>query len=74
MPEINHDHLMSEIKNLKLSDQLRILEEIAALIRRNTRGADQMRSITELRGKGKDIWKNINVKNYLAEERSSWTG
>lgn len=74
MTEINHDHLISEIKNLKLSDQLRILEEVAALIRRSSRGSDQMRNITELRGKGKDIWKNINVKDYLAEERSSWTG
>jgi hypothetical protein len=28
----------------------------------------------ELKGRGKDIWKDLNLKDYLNEERSSWTG
>jgi hypothetical protein len=28
----------------------------------------------ELKGKGKDIWKGLNVKAYIDEERSSWNG
>ena len=74
MTEIKHEHLISEIKNLKLADQLRLLEEVAALIRRKSGESDRYRSIMELKGRGKDIWKDLNLKDYLNEERSSWTG
>lgn len=73
MPVKNYNHLISEIKSLNLSDQLRLLEQMAAIIRKQT-GAEHTRSILELKGKGKDIWKGLNVKAYLDEERSSWNG
>ena len=73
MPEVNYNKVMSEIKNLNLSDQLRLLEEMAMLIRKKT-SITKPRSILELKGKGKDIWKGLNVKKYLDEERSSWNG
>ena len=74
MAEIKHEHLISEIKNLKLADQLRLLEEVAALIRQKSGKSNRVRSIMELKGRGKDIWKDLNLKDYLNEERSSWTG
>ncbi len=74
MTETKHEHLITEIKNLKLADQLRLLEEVAALIRHKTGELNRNRSIMELKGRGKDIWKDLNVKDYLNEERSSWTG
>jgi uncharacterized protein (DUF488 family) len=73
MPEVNYNQVMSEIKNLNLSDQLRLLEEMATLIRKKT-SKTTPRSILELKGKGKDIWKGLNVKAYIDEERSSWNG
>jgi hypothetical protein len=73
MPEANYNKVISEIKTLNLSDQLRLLEEMATLIRKKT-GKTKTRSILELKGKGKDIWKGLNVKNYIDEERSSWNG
>jgi DNA-binding HxlR family transcriptional regulator len=73
MPEVNYSHLISEIKTLKLSDQLRLLEEMAILIRKKA-GESRPRSILELRGKGKKIWKDLDVQNYIDEERSSWNG
>ena len=73
MPEVNYNQVMSEIKNLNLSDQLRLLEEMAALIRKKT-SKIKPRSILELKGKGKDIWKGLNVKAYIDKERSSWDG
>ena len=36
MPEANYDEVISEIKSLKLADQLRLLEEMANLIRKRT--------------------------------------
>ncbi len=73
MPEANYNQVISEIKTLSLSDQLRLLEDMAMLIRKKTSGT-QPRSIMELKGKGKDIWKGVNVKAYIDEERSSWNG
>ena len=73
MPEANYDQVISDIKTLNLSDQLRLLEEMATLIRKKT-SKTKSRSILELRGKGKDIWKGVNVKAYIDEERSSWNG
>jgi DNA-binding HxlR family transcriptional regulator len=73
MPETNYNQVISEIKTLNLSDQLRLLEEMAMLIRKKASGT-QPRSILELKGKGKDIWNGLNVQKYIDKERSSWNG
>ena len=73
MPEANYNQVMTEIKTLNLSDQLRLLEEMATIIRKKT-GQVKPRSILELKGKGKDIWKTLNIGTYIDEERSSWNG
>ena len=73
MTEATHDQVISEVKTLNLSDQLRLLEETATLIRRRT-NMPLPRRILELKGKGKSIWKGLNVKSYIDEERSSWDG
>ena len=73
MPEANYNQVISEIKLLNLSDQIRLLEETATLIRKKT-GNLKPRSILELKGKGKDIWKDIDITKYIDEERSTWNG
>jgi len=73
MPDATYNQVISEIKTLNLSDQLRLLEEMATLIRKKT-SKTKPRSILELKGKGKDIWQGLNVKAYIDEERSSWNG
>jgi DNA-binding HxlR family transcriptional regulator len=73
MPEVNYNQVMAEIKTLNLSDQLRLLEEMVKMIRKKTSQV-KPRSILELKGKGKDIWKGVNVTTYIDEERSSWNG
>jgi uncharacterized protein (DUF488 family) len=73
MADATYNQVISEIKTLNLSDQLRLLEEMATLIRKKT-SKTKLRSILELKGKGKNIWKGLNVKAYIDEERSSWDG
>lgn len=73
MTEANYNQVLSEIKSLNLSDQLRLLEETATLIRKKT-SKIKPRSILELKGKGKDVWRGVNVTTYIDEERSSWNG
>lgn len=74
MAEANYNHVVSEIKDLPLIDQLRLLEEMAVLIRKKTAQSPHDRSILELQGKGKEIWADVDVKKYIDEERSSWNG
>lgn len=73
MPEANYRQIISEIRTLDLTDQLRLLEEMATLIRKRT-GRTPRRSILELKGMGKDIWKGLDVRGYIDGERSSWDG
>ena len=70
---VSYNRVISEIKKLSMTDQLRLLEEMVGLIRRKTT-SDHSRSILELRGKGKQIWQGIDVQKYIDEERSSWNG
>jgi hypothetical protein len=46
---------------------------MAGIIRNNA-SPHKTRSILELQGKGKDIWKNIDAQEYINKERSSWNG
>lgn len=73
MTEVGYSHLIYEIKTLNLSDQLRPLEEMVMLIRKKATES-RPRSILELKVKGKEIWKVLDVKNYIDEERLSWNG
>ena len=73
MLKANYDRVISEIKTLSLTEQLRLMEQMAAIIRQKASTVNP-RSILELKGKGKDIWKDLDVKTYLDGERSSWNG
>ena len=73
MAIVDYNRVISEIRALSMDDQLRLMEEMADLIRRQT-ASPRSRSILELQGKGKQVWQRLNVGQYLDEERSSWTG
>lgn len=73
MPGSNLHHIISEFKTCSLTDQLYLLEEMASLIRQNS-GKAGFRKMTELQGKGKELWNNVDVKTFLDEERNSWNG
>jgi hypothetical protein len=46
------------------NDQLRLLEELAAIVRRRMLGKTK-RSIMELEGLGKDIWHGLDAQEYV---------
>ena len=73
MQIISHEKLLNEVEKLNQSEQLQLLEKIAALIRRRTT-AKTRRSILELQGVGKSIWKDIDAQQYINKERESWNG
>lgn len=65
--------ILSRVQRLTPADQLRLLEELAALVRRQVTTRAQ-RSILELQGMGKEIWQDIDAQEYVDRERASWNG
>ncbi|MEA3288448.1 MAG: hypothetical protein U9Q77_13900 [Candidatus Marinimicrobia bacterium] len=73
MQIISYTKLLEQVENLNQSEQLLLLEQIAVLIRRKTT-VKTRRSILELQGMGKEIWKDIDAQDYIDKERESWNG
>ena len=73
MQIIKYTKLLEQVENLNQSEQLLLLEQIAVLIRRKTT-VKTRRSILELQGMGKEIWKDIDAQDYIDKERKSWNG
>ena len=65
--------VLSRIQGLTPSDQLRLLEELAALVRHQVT-PQRRRSIMDLQGMGKEIWSGIDAQEYVDRERDSWNG
>ena len=64
---------MEEVEKLNQAEQLRLLEQIAVLIQSKAT-VKTRRSILEIQGKGKNMWKNIDAQEYVDKERTSWNG
>lgn len=65
--------VLSRVQRLTPADQLWLLEELAALVRRQVTTLAR-RSILELQGLGKEIWQGIDAQEYIDRERASWSG
>lgn len=71
MPELTYTAVFNQVQSLGLDDQVRLLEELAAIVRYKV-AAWPKHSILELKGLGKEIWQDIDVEKYIEEERNSW--
>ncbi len=70
---MTYHEVLEHAERLAPEDQLRLLEDLAALVRRQI--TTRVRhSILELQGLGKEIWQGIDVDDYLEQERLSWNG
>ncbi len=68
-----YQELRRQVENLTPDEQLRLLEEVASLVRRRVLPKPK-RSILELEGLGKEIWQGMDAQEYVNQERSSWNG
>jgi hypothetical protein len=68
-----YDQVLDRIQHLTPTDQLRLLEELASLVRRRIT-TQARRSILELQGLGKEIWQDMDAQEYVDRERASWNG
>ncbi len=67
-----HD-VLRRARRLTSADQLRLLEELAGNLRRQGTGLKK-RSILELQGLGKEVWRDVDPRVYIDEERDSYNG
>ena len=72
-PETNYDDLLAQVRQLDLTGQLRLLEQLAALVR-NQIGGQPKHSILELQGLGKEMWQGIDPQEYVDRQRATWNG
>jgi len=68
-----YSEVLDRVQRLGPTDQLRLLEDLAALVRRRV-APQARRSILELQGLGKEIWQGIDAQEYIDRERASWNG
>lgn len=68
-----YEELLAEARELDLGQQLRLLEELAATVRRVAEDRHQ-RSLLELRGLGKETWRGVDAQEYVHDERAAWSG
>jgi hypothetical protein len=63
-----------QVENLTVDEQFRLLGELVAIVHRQVipKPAESKRSILELQGLGKEIWKGIDAQEYINQERDSW--
>jgi hypothetical protein len=72
MPEDVYTQILVLVRQLTPDEQIRLIEELLALIRDRLGPSKPQHSILELEGLGKELWRSIDVDQYPEEERNSW--
>ena len=68
-----YQEIRRQVENLTPDEQLRLLAELAAMVRRRMLVRPK-RSIMELEGLGKETWQGLDAQEYVDQERASWNG
>lgn len=68
-----YQDIRHQVENLTPDEQLRLLEELAVMVRRRV-VVKPKRSIMELEGLGKETWQGLDAQEYVNQERASWNG
>ncbi len=68
----SYSEIIQQVQQLTPDEQLRLLKELAGLVRRQA--TTRQHSIFELEGLGKELWQGINAQEYVNRERDSWNG
>lgn len=63
--------LYEHLRLIAEQDQRSISQEVIHLLRQAVQSKEK-RSILELRGLGKELWKNVDTADYIDNERQTW--
>lgn len=65
-----YQEIIQQVQQLTPAKQLRLLEDVAALVRQQI--SQSKHNIFELEGLGKELWQGIDAQAYINQERESW--
>ena len=68
-----YDQLLAQASQLPPIDQLRLVEDLAALARQRMTPVPRQ-SVRALRGLGKEVWQGMDAQEYVDRERAAWDG
>lgn len=71
MPTTRYEEALRQVQSLSPSDQKRLLAEVGQQLQVAAR---QRISILQLKGLGKDVWRELDAQGYVNQERASWDG
>ena len=63
--------LYEHLRAIAKQEQRSLSQEVIHLLRQAVRSKEK-RSLLELRGLGKDLWKDVNVEDHIQHERDAW--
>lgn len=69
---VNVKTIINEIEYLGYSEQMELLEKLVGMVKRKSTISKRTHTIKDLKGLGKDLWKNVDVEKYINRERDSW--
>ena len=71
MAATTYQEVLILARQLDVSDRIRLLKALLASIGTEVNPEGTQRSILELKGLGREIWRDIDVDKYIQEERAS---
>jgi len=70
MHQLNIENIYKEAIKLTYRDQLILISKLAISLQNLKSG--KKRKLSELKGLGKEIWKNIDANKYVTNLRDEW--
>ena len=65
--------ILSQIRQLSLDEQRTLVEEVQRSLSTPAKQTSGV-SLLNLRGLGKEVWRGVDVQEYLRGERDAWDG
>ena len=65
------DKITREIEGLDYDNKINLMARMVSMLRFSP-VSEKSNKITDLKGLGKEIWKNVDVEEYIKKEREIW--
>ncbi|MGM0619885.1 MAG: hypothetical protein ACQETJ_02485 [Bacteroidota bacterium] len=67
---IKIDQIVKQVSSLDYNSKIQVAEKIISLLKAPEKKDNQPNKLTDLKGLGTEVWENIDVNDYLQNERS----
>ena len=65
------DRIVKEVEGLDYENKINLMARIVSMLKWSPI-FEKSHKITDLKGLGKEIWRNVDVEEYIKNERESW--